>query len=269
MSVDFLLKIIAVILILLVVLAIAVYAWIYFKYKFILDIKSKTIHMQKPLVLSDNIIKRRPVIASKLNEDLISKENISRRAAYKNTIIKTGESFFDDSDMPSDYYLVVVYDKTSNVPLLTARYFYGNSVIARSLKGDGNAENVAIDLKDKLDLTKIKEGDIFLADRLSGNTSSIVYRHYRDYIFILLYIEMLIRNKNSKFILMARKEKDDKLLKKYLKLWLTVIGSTAHKGKEHWILLGDMKTTYSNSKKPIPIRILLLSKNLRLYFNKN
>lgn len=269
MSVGFLLKIIAVLLILIVVLAIVVYAWIYFKYKFILDIKSKTIHMQKPLVLADHTIKRIPIIASKLNEELISKESISRRAAYKNTIIKTGESFFDDSDMPSDYYLVVVYDKTSNVPLLTARYFYGNSIIARSLKGDDNLENTKSDLKEKLDLTKIKEGGIFLADRLSGNTNSIVYRHYRNYIFILLYAEMLIRNKNSRFILMARKEKDDKLLKKYLKLWLTVIGSTTHKGREHWILLGDMKTTYSNTKKSIPVRLMLLSKNLRLYFNKN
>jgi hypothetical protein len=266
MSFDFLLKIIAVFLILAVILAIAVYAWIYFKYKFILDIKSKTIHMQKPLALTDYTFKRSPFTASKLNEGLILKEAISRRAAYKNTIIKTGESFFDDSDMSSDYYLVVVYDKTSNVPLLTTRYFFDKSVIARSLKGDDNKE---FDFKDKLELTKIKEGDIFLADRLSGNTNNIVYRNHRNYIFLLLYAEMLIRNKNSRFILMARKEKDDKLLKKYLKLWLTNIGSTTHKGKEHWILLGDMKTTYSNTKKSIPTRIMLLSKNLRLFFNKN
>jgi hypothetical protein len=41
---------------------------------------------------------------------------------------------------------------------------------------------------------------------------------------------------------MVRKEKHNKQLSKYLKLGFVLMGSTIHKGKEHSIILGDLKT---------------------------
>jgi hypothetical protein len=61
---------------------------------------------------------------------------------------------------------------------------------------------------------------------------------------------------------MARREKYEKLLTKYIRLGLHVIGSTKHKGKEHWILLGDLSKKYSKVKMPPIAYIILLVKSL-------
>ena len=224
----------------------------------ILHIKAKTIHMQKPMVLADGTIKRLATIQNKFNEGLITKEAISRKTAYKNTNIKTGESFFDDSDMNSDYYLVVVYDQCLNIPLLTARYYYDKAAIAKCLRGDDSASTI-----NPLEIQKLIESKLFLSDRLSGNVNSPVYRKYRHYIFLLFYLEMLIYNRDSQCILMARKEKYDKLMKKYVQIGLNIIGSNTHKGKEHWILLGKVKICEAQLKLPPAIKALLIYKNFK------
>jgi len=64
---------------------------------------------------------------------------------------------------------------------------------------------------------------------------------------------------------MARKEKHDKLLNKYLLLGLRVIGSNTHKDREHWILLGDVNVCYSKLKLSFLSRLIVISK--RLTFN--
>lgn len=216
-----------------------------------LNIKAKTVHMQK----ADGEVKRQAFIKNKLNQDLINKETLSRKTAYKNTSIKTGESFFDDSDMLSDYFLVVIYHKRLNIPLLTARYYYDKTVIANCLKGDNENEKNNFHIN-------LAESKLFLSDRLSGNINSPVYRRYRNYIFLLFYIEILLHNKDSQFILMARKEKYDKLLKKYLQIGLTLIGANMHKGKEHWILLGDVQTCETKLKLTLITKLLLIYKKL-------
>lgn len=236
-----------------------IYLLIYLKFRSVLSIRAITIHLQKPILSPAGETIRKPLADNKALEALILKENISRRLAYKNTSIKTGEAFFNDSDMVSDYYLIVVYDKRSNVPLLTARYYFNKSVIARCLAGDEGC-NQKPQTHGDLDLDKLKEGEIFLADRLSGNTASSVYRRYRNYIFLLFYSEIMRHNKNSRFILMARKEKHEKLLKKYLSLGLKVIGSNRHKEKEHWILLGDLKNGYSHLKSSTLLSMILFFK---------
>lgn len=224
----------------------------FLKFRHILSIRSKTLHMSRPTKEND-IIKRIPFVNTPQNAELVLKESVLRRSAYTHTSIKTGESFFNDSDMTSDYFLIVIYSKQLNIPLLTARYYFESSIISNSIKGDQH-ENLTY-LSNSVSDYKLKEGKIFLADRLSGNTASSLYRKYRNYIFLLFYAEILAHNKGCQYILMARKEKYEKLLMKYIRLGLNVVGITFHKGKEHWILLGDLKKGFS----PLNISTLTLT----------
>jgi len=195
----------------------------------------------QPLTASDdNRPKRKPAIDSEMFKPLLTKEAFLRRLAYKNTTIKTDEYFFDDSDMKSEYYLVVVYDKISNTPLLSARHYFDKSVIAKYLKGDNALEIEFPNTGKKFNFDNYPDGSVFLADRLSGNINNSIYRQYRTSIFALYYAEILNNNKNCSLVLMVRKEKRDKQLSKYLNMGFTLIGSTLHKGKEHSIILGDL-----------------------------
>ncbi len=209
--------------------------------KDIFDITVRTIRMQPPILRADTTTKRQSQIKEEKIESLISHETFLRRAAYKNTTIKTDESFFNDSDMKSEYYLVIVYDKTSNTPLLSARHYFDKSIIAKFLKGDNDLEIELSYLGEKFNLDSNPDSKVFLADRLSGNISSSIYRKYRSYIFSLYYSEIVNNNKNCTLLLMVRKEKRNKQLSKYLSIGFTLLGSTLHKGKEHSIILRDLK----------------------------
>lgn len=224
------------------------------KFKNIFRIKGRIIHMQKPILLPDNAIKRSSVVNNKIFEKLISSEAFLRGVAYKNTSIKTDKSFFDDSDMKSDYYLILIYDRKSHTPLLSARYYFDKAVINKYLKGD-HSENT-------FNINKFKEGKIFLIDRMSGNNYSSIYRQNWNYIHLLFYSKLLKQNYDCKFIAMARKEKYEKLLAKYLRLGLRIVGATKHNGQEHWILLGDFKKNYSQLKMSTLFNIMLMSKIL-------
>jgi hypothetical protein len=181
-------------------------------------------------------------------ETLISHEAYLRKEAYKNTTIKTDNSFYDDSDMLSEYFLVILYDKNSNVPLLSSRYYFDKAAIAKFLKGE-NKNGIDLNyLGQKFNLDNFKTGEIFLADRLSGNIKSTIYRQYRNRIFSLYYSEIVTHNPNCSLLLMVRKENKDKQLLKYLKLGFVLIGSTMHKSKEHSIIIGDLKKAHSYVK---------------------
>jgi hypothetical protein len=205
------------------------------------EINIQTIQMQPPKKGTSRGAER---IASKhdqLTEVLIAKEAFLRRLAYKNTTIKTDQSFFDDSDMHSEYYVVVIYDKLTDTPLLSSRYYFDKLVITKCLKGDNEEEMELSYLGKKFNLDNYQEGNIFLADRLSGNVKNFIYRYHRNEIYSLYYSEVLNKNKNRTLLLMVRREKGDKQLSKYLKLGFVLIGSTLHKGKEHSIILHDLK----------------------------
>lgn len=191
-----------------------------------------------PASATDKGQTRRAATNSEIFQQLITKEAFLRRLAYKNTTIKTDDSFFDDSDMKSEYYLVVAYDKISGTPLLSARHYFDKSLIAKFLRGDNNPE---INLS-TFNLDSYPDGKIFLADRLSGHISSSIYRKHRAGIFSLYYSEIVNNNKNCTLLLMVRKEKRDKQLSKYLNMGFTLIGSVLHKGKEHSIILRDLKS---------------------------
>lgn len=157
--------------------------------------------------------------------------------------------------MLSEYYLILVYDKKSGTPLLSARYYFSKTLILSTLQGEDASKSDHL-----LIWVNSPEGSLFLADRLSGNTSSSFYRKYRNYIFLLFYSEIINYNKNCHYILMARKEKREKLLTKYLRLGLTIAGSTLHKDKEHWILLGDVKKSYADIRTGIFSNLFLVLK---------
>lgn len=199
------------------------------------DITVQTIHMQIPILSTNNTTKRQSYIKDWKVESLISNEAFLRRNAYKNSTIKTAESFFDDSDMKSEYYLVIVYDKASNTPLLSARHYFDKSSIAKFIKGDDDLETKLSDFNP----ASFPDGKLFLADRLSGNISSSIYRRYRSNIFSLYYSELVNKNKNCTLLLMVRKEIHNKQLSKYLNLGFIPIGSTLHNGKEHTIIVRD------------------------------
>ncbi|HTA61582.1 MAG TPA: hypothetical protein VK835_03970 [Bacteroidia bacterium] len=250
----------AVLLIALIAFLVALaYVVIYVKYKFILNIKTKTIHLQKPILTADDTIQRKPITDNPLLQNLILHESFLRKAAYKNTLIKTTEAFFNDTDMQSDYFLIVVYHKKTNTPLLTARYYFDKALIAKYIKGEEDKPPV-------LNLDKFAHNQIFLVDRMSANNHNKIYRQHRNYIHLLFYLQLFIYNKNCKFIAMARKQKLEKLLTKYIRLGLTIVGTTKHQGKEHWVLLGDLQKNYANTKHTTLINIFLLTKNFLLKF---
>jgi len=203
--------------------------------------------MQPREISAENKTERRPVISNEHTLNLISQEAFLRRLAYKNTILKTGESFFDDSDMKSDYFLVVVYDKTTHLPLLSSRYYFDKPTIAKCLKGDARSGIETRHALEPLNLNAYKEGELFLADRLSGNIHSPIYRQFRNHIFSVYYNEIIRLNKECKLLLMVRKEPREKLLSGYLRLGFNRISATLHKGKEHWILLLDLKKVQPNA----------------------
>jgi hypothetical protein len=198
------------------------------------SLEIRTIRMRSDLKPSD-----------KNDEILVAQERYLRKQAYANTIIKVDASFFDDSDMRSDYFLTLIYDKISQTPLLSSRYYFDKEIIQKYLNGDAGKQII---LSYKGQVLELK-GNVFLADRLSGNVKSNIYRKNRSDIFSLYYSTIVEMNPQALLLLMARKERGDKQLNKYIDLGFEMLGSTQHKGKEHSIIVGDMKTWKQRSSK--------------------
>jgi hypothetical protein len=198
-----------------------------------LRIKVCTIPMCVPRVAISN---------SSLHQRLVTQEMLLRQLAYKNTSITTNETFFNDADMIDNYYLIVVYDKTQHVALLTARYYYNKTLITKYITGENPSNS------NTFSLNKYDHNDVLLIDRLSGNGANRLYRKHRSYVLLLLYIDLLRNNKHRKCIAMARKEHNEKLLTKYIRLGLNIVGSATHNGKEHWVLMGDLQKSYAQLK---------------------
>ena len=251
-------KIIFIFLLILAFTGISAFLFIFFKYRFLWIIRAKTIHLQKPIVTVEKTVERKAIHENDFLKGLIEKEQVLRKFAYTNTSIKINDSFFDDSDLQTDYYLLIVYHKKTKTPLLSARYYFDKSLIHSYLKGDADIISNELLFWNVLDLDKFKQGDIFLSDRLSANHSSSIYRKHRTYIHTLFYSELCARNKTCKYVIMARKEKQEKLLANYLRWGLKIVGLTTLKEKEHWILLGDLKKEFDHMKNPAFVRRFLM-----------
>jgi hypothetical protein len=192
---------------------------------------------------------------------LLAYERQLRRLAYESVDIVKKEVFYNDADMSADYFIVVVYNRRLKLPLLSARYYFDKNDIQSTLTGDTRSTGgfdswVDIEVKDG--------GKMFLADRLSGNTEHMFYKSYRNFIFYRFYTEIVTKNPGAKMIVMARSEKHEKLLTKYLRLGLNIRGFTIHYGKGHWILLGDWVSMYKSKRTAMVRDLLLLG---RLSFN--
>jgi hypothetical protein len=171
----------------------------------------------------------------------VEQENYLRRSAYRNTSIKVTEDFFNDLDMKAEYLLTLVREKNAKIPLLSSRYYFDKAVIEKYLKGDKGDETDLNYRGKKFDLNDFKDDQLFLADRLSGNVNSEFYRKHRTLIFQIYYSGMVNNNQGRFLLLMVRKEKGDKQLTKYLTIGFENLGSTIHKGKEHTIILAEVK----------------------------
>jgi hypothetical protein len=235
----------------------------YSRYKIRKSIKSLTIHMAKPRI-GTNTIERGPFDGCDKHIKLIQGEYLLRKSAYKDSTIDIDKSFFDDSDMNSDYYLIIIYFEGMSLPLLTARYYFNKDIISEVL--NQGYENIPFEEKkisainSSAILKELVKGNVFLIDRLSANKSSKVYRLYREYIFMKLCLELVFNNRRKILLAMARRDKHEKLLAKYLHLGLRIIGLINHKGKEHWILQGDLHNGVSNLRKATIINVLFLFK---------
>ena len=228
---------------------------LYAKYKIRKSIKGLTILMANPQ------FGRKSCNQPERYNDLINGEYLLRKTAYKNAKITVDESFFDDSDMQSNYYLIIIYSDKMSIPLLTARYYFDKNIIYKSLKGDKNNANQRHLLPDFV-VKELNNGNVLLIDRLSANKSARIYRLYRDYIFMKFYLQLVSHNRGKIILAMARRDKYEKLLTKYIRLGLNIIGVIHHRSKEHWILFGNLSTSVFNLRKASIVNILFLFKLL-------
>jgi hypothetical protein len=214
-------------------------------------IRCQTLDMQKP-VWKEGKFFRKPLVENEFNAALVFAESFLRKAAYRNVPIKTGSSFFDDSDMQSAYRLFVIYDCRTKMPLLSARYYAHNGIIENCLESEGNSG-----------VTQLKQ--TILLDRLSGNISNALYRRNRKYIFTLFYAEIFRHNRNSRMLVMARSTRKEKLLESYLRLNFKTIGSVQHHEKQHWVLSADLEQSYRRVQLFSLLRILLFVKTFSFF----
>ncbi len=168
------------------------------------------------------------------NFNLIKHEALLRKKAYATFTIKINETFFDDSDMVSEYFLVVVYEELLQIPLLSARYYYDKTIIENYLKGDLGAAPCFMLNKQPFNLVDYSDDSILLADRLSGNITHPFYRKYRIEILNAFYSEIKKNNFNNTIVLMVR---ENKQVKKYIALGFQLIGSVIHKGVLHSVII--------------------------------
>lgn len=228
----------------------------------IFGIRAHTLVMRPPT--PDGSL-RQPVNTTAKAQQLLKFESELRKKAYQNSRIQTGPDFFNDSDMIAPYHLVVVYHAGSNTPLLSARCFNHLPTIEHQLRGQNFDPNDS-DHAANLVWSSAHAGPATLADRLSGNTSSKLYRQHRNFIFLVLYAEIFRQSRGRLLVLMARSEGREKLLNNYRKLGFELRGSTHHKGKKHWVLVTrpTFKLFYAQLK-PMPTLALCFNRLMQLF----
>lgn len=205
------------------------------------SIRVKTIDCVPPLLSKEKFVHREPVVRTNGNIALIKMENDLRRLAYKDVKMKLNESFYNDTDMKSNYSLIIIYCSKTKTPLLSARYYH----VSESIIEEVNYNHITTSSKtDLLALDQIDKSKLFLCDRLSGNVNEIKYQKKRQYLFALFYSEILRVNKNKYLILFARSETNERLLTKYIRIGFNIIGKKMHHRKEHWILISDLSKSY-------------------------
>lgn len=223
------------------------------------SIKCRTVLMKPPKLNSEGNVIRQPENYCLESQEIINAEGWLRKKAYSKTQLSLGESFFTDEDMSKEYYLIVVFEKSSNTPLLSMRYFYNKSVIKQLLMGDSNGIIEENQIGKCLNL--LKQNDVFLIDRMSANTESKTYRKHRNYINLAILRELMYRTPGQKFFAMARSIPSEKLLIKYIRMGFSIGGSITHNKVKHWVLFTDWNSARSNVKGSIGFYLGLFSFN--------
>jgi hypothetical protein len=198
-------------------------------------IRATTIKMLAPI----NEQKRTTQIEIKDTKFVDESEAFLRKQAYSDVKINTDESFYNDSDLENtEYFLVLVYHKKTKTPLLSCRYYFDKRAILKAISGDQKQNNTNLEISEN-------NNEVFLADRLSGNTSNSIYKRNRGVVFGFFYNEIIKNNRNKNLLLMARSDEQERLLTKYLRIGFNVIGNTKHKGVKHWIVFSELNKSYS------------------------
>ena len=224
-----------------------------------MGIECRTVKMKPPMILSDGESIKITANSNSESSRILKAEEWLRKTAYSRTNLQLGKSFFSDEDMTSEYFLIVVYEKSNNTPLLSLRYFFNKTVIEKLLKGESNAVIEENEVERCLNLLDHK--DVFLIDRMSANTQSKTYRKYRNYINLVILRELMHRTPGRKFFAMARSIPSEKLLIKYIRMGFSVGGSIIHNKVKHWVLVTDWDEARTNVKGSIGFYFGLFSFN--------
>lgn len=179
--------------------------------------------------------------------EFVGFESLLRAKAYRKTTLPTSPSFYNDGDLSSEYAIIVAFDKRSNTPLLSSRLYWDPNDIMQELKGDDpilsfkirDPETDSFDQWYPDELFKYEYGQCFLVDRMSGNLDHELYKKNKRRLFKLMYRKIFSSQKEAKvFYALARRSTKEKLLSKYLRIGMRVIGTTQYCGREHWVLEG-------------------------------
>lgn len=203
-------------------------------HKLMAQIRSALITMLPPVPQADGVFKRYTLNTNDDVVRIIEMEVFLRRKAYRNASIKTGEAFFDDRDMQDEYQLILIYDQSTGIPLLSARIYYDIPLI-RSYLLTMEAHTAYSRFSEKTS----NNNPAVMIDRMSANDTLSVYRTSRSLIHALFYHTLVSHHPEIHVLAMARKEPGNKLLEKYQRLGMEVIGHRQHQGLPHWVLWAD------------------------------
>ncbi|OFZ16695.1 MAG: hypothetical protein A3D92_03530 [Bacteroidetes bacterium RIFCSPHIGHO2_02_FULL_44_7] len=179
-------------------------------------------------------------------------ESHLRRKAYAHVQITKGEVFFNNSDLNSGYFILLVYSSEDRTPLLSARYYFDPIKLKSSLKFDALEEPSKTDLELLFLLHhKLNQNKLFLIDRMSANAGHPLYRRHRNTVLSAMHYELFLHTRDCLYIGLARKEPLDKLKLKYQQFGMKAIGTITHQDKLHWVLKGNMEESYRLLKSSI------------------
>lgn len=206
------------------------------------QLQVKTVHLPGlPTRESSDCLHELPAERATIARHLLEYESFLRRNAYRNTTIAVNAAFFNDTDLAAPFCISVVYDENTQTPLLSVRYYNDIASIRRYLNGDVSQEHLNTFLSSVYN-PRLFEKPLFLADRLSGNTASRLYRQLRASVFKLLYAELRQQSQMEPLVIMVRDTASNQQLKRYMVLGFRVLGHCVHKTKKHWIVLVDQTT---------------------------
>lgn len=175
---------------------------------------------------------RRPLKCTPENQLFLAQEAHLRKVAFASLPVGKSDAFYSDEDLNHPFFLFGVFEQRTNTLLLSCRCYTNLGDIEKSVQSKN---------QNLVDLDKYENGQLFLADRLSANSTHPLFIAHRKRIFRRFYLGIQQVYQGADFLLMARSENPEKLLTKYVRLGLNIQGSVQHHGIKHWVLLGSIQ----------------------------